>query len=587
MTALTTTLFDAVGEFAWKGAVLLLVCRAALWCIARGHAASRAHVLELGFAGLVLLPIVALLLPAWHVALPIDAPGTEPRTTESRPVTVERERAPSGSPPMIVSLTPRTATDAPTASPMPTPPSSGRVVEPATVLLGLWMLGALLLLGRLAHGRRRCFGWMRSARPAGALATRLTERLRRTYGIERDVLVIENDRSASPGTFGTFRPVIVLPSAATDWSEERLRAVLLHELAHVARWDAARQLVARIALALHWFNPLAWSALRLWSLERERACDDQVLARGVRASDYATHLVEIAASGTSLAEPSLAMTDRSFLETRVVALLEAERTDETIPWRTKMLRTMTFLALLLPLSALALAPQDAPLPDATPAVPASDAKSPQSIGLEELLELQRRGVTPQWLRGMRGVIEDPSVDVLVQLHDHGVTPELVAATLSESQDEVDADALIALFTSVTDSRPEDRAAAPAPESPGHEGFSREEQLELRARGITVEYHRRMIEALDQRPSVKELVTLRESGVDPEFARVLSETYRVSVDEIADAVSHGVGPKYVKRVGALLPTLELDDLVELSVHGVAPELVEAALGQDDEIQRGHR
>jgi len=602
---MTALIIDTLSTFAWKGALLLLVCQAAVG-ISRGPAASRAHVLELAFAGLALLPLGVLLLPEWRVAVPIEV-----ATGDSTPA-VHTEG--------MASDLPLNITPAALAPPSGTNPTSRRsavdsrpMIAPSTILLSLWAIGALLILGRLALGRRWSARLRRAASPADPVACRMAERLRDTFGITRPVRVIESGRATVPGTFGTRRPVIVLPAASRTWSEERLRAVLLHELAHVARLDAARQTLSRVALSLHWFNPLAWSAQRRWRLERERACDDQVLARGVRASDYATHLVEIAATGSPLAAMPLAMSERSLLETRVVALLEEAPPHTTVSRRMKMFRTMTFLAVLLPLSAVALSPQEAPTTEegtvdsetveeapSLIAVPvraehaaldllmaerfdprnttigigggaggAVGIRSDRSIGLEEILELQNRGVTPEWLREMRRVLDTPSVEVLVQLHDHGITPEFVTAALVARHGEIDLEQLIELSVTRVD-----------PERLGYEGFSNDELLELRRHGITPEFHRAMIQALGQRPSVEELMTLHSKGISPEVAGEYTNTYRVSVEEIANAVAHGVSVEYSRQMKRLLPALELDDLIELAQHGVRPELVEAAVGQDD-------
>jgi hypothetical protein len=98
--------------------------------------------------------------------------------------------------------------------------------------------------------------------------------------------------------------------------------VLLHELAHVRRWDYAIHVMIVVVCALYWFNPVVWLAARLSSLEQERACDDQALVGGVRSDVYATHLVEIA---RSLVDPSprgaFAMAHPSSLATRVKSIL--------------------------------------------------------------------------------------------------------------------------------------------------------------------------------------------------------------------------------------------------------------------------
>src|SRR5262249_32886908 len=119
--------------------------------------------------------------------------------------------------------------------------------------------------------------------------------------------------------------------AARDWSGEQLRSVLLHELAHVKRRDLMAQLLTQIACALHWFNPLVWFAAWRLGVERERACDDLVLARGVRPSAYAGHLLDVV-TGLAPARWSqscgLAMARKSSLEGRLMAVLHATQRDQ-------------------------------------------------------------------------------------------------------------------------------------------------------------------------------------------------------------------------------------------------------------------
>ncbi len=130
-----------------------------------------------------------------------------------------------------------------------------------------------------------------------------------------------------PVTWGLKRPVIVLPEGAEHWSPSLRRNVLLHELAHVERCDAAIFGLARLACALHWFNPLAWWALRRVVREAELAADDRVLAAGVRASSYAGDLVDFARRlRRPLPRAAAAMARRSSpLEDRVEAILDAAR----------------------------------------------------------------------------------------------------------------------------------------------------------------------------------------------------------------------------------------------------------------------
>src|SRR5262249_47519414 len=128
-----------------------------------------------------------------------------------------------------------------------------------------------------------------------------------------------------PVVVGVVRPKLVLP-AEPDWSDERVRAVLLHELAHVRRWDALGILVARLATSWFWFHPLAWTLARVVARECERACDDVVLSSGLRASDYADHLLAIARSAARERSPEmmLAFARLSSLEGRLLTVLRAD-----------------------------------------------------------------------------------------------------------------------------------------------------------------------------------------------------------------------------------------------------------------------
>ena len=95
-------------------------------------------------------------------------------------------------------------------------------------------------------------------------------------------------------TWGWRRPRVVIPACGLGWSDERVRTVLAHEVAHVVRHDWLLQSVAETLRALLWWNPLAWLACRALRDDSELACDDAVLQAGVGATAYADHLVQIA-----------------------------------------------------------------------------------------------------------------------------------------------------------------------------------------------------------------------------------------------------------------------------------------------------
>jgi TonB family protein len=158
-----------------------------------------------------------------------------------------------------------------------------------------------------------------------------------------------------PMTCGIFRPAVLMPAGASEWAPERLRVVLLHELAHIRRGDLATHLLARLALSLHWWNPLAWYAWRAFVKERERATDDLVLSAGERASDYAGHLLEIARAfqpEPATAAAALAMARRSELEGRLVAILDTRISRSPAGRRAAVVAALAAVALAAPFAAV-------------------------------------------------------------------------------------------------------------------------------------------------------------------------------------------------------------------------------------------
>src|SRR5262249_3404414 len=127
------------------------------------------------------------------------------------------------------------------------------------------------------------------------------------------------------------------------------------------RLDTLSQSLAQIALALYWFHPLAWFASLDMRAERERACDDQVLAAGTKASDYAHELLDIV---SSLRKPglaaALAMARRSQLEGRVLAVLNPGLKRGSVSRKTALIAAALVLIVAIPIAALRPAQQATP-----------------------------------------------------------------------------------------------------------------------------------------------------------------------------------------------------------------------------------
>ena len=153
-------------------------------------------------------------------------------------------------------------------------------------------------------------------------------------GIARPVTLMIHPDKTIPVVWGIIRWRLLLPAAARHWSGDQLRSVLLHELAHLKRRDTMARLLVQIACAVHWFNPLVWFAAWRLGVECERACDDLVLASGVRPSAYAGHLLEVVTglSPVCWTQPcGLAMARKSGLEGRLVAVLSENFNRRGVP----------------------------------------------------------------------------------------------------------------------------------------------------------------------------------------------------------------------------------------------------------------
>ena len=173
--------------------------------------------------------------------------------------------------------------------------------------------------------------------------------------ISRHVKLRISSEIGMPFTWGGFRPTIVLPEAARQWSPKQLNFVLVHELAHVSRYDYLTQMPAQVACAFFWFHPLVWLAAFEMRKERERACDDMVLNLEHRVTDYAELLLVLARglrrSGDAWLT-SVATTQISQLEVRMKALLDSQLGHRPLSGRRALLATAFAVALVLPVAAI-------------------------------------------------------------------------------------------------------------------------------------------------------------------------------------------------------------------------------------------
>ncbi|HWB08080.1 MAG TPA: M56 family metallopeptidase [Pirellulales bacterium] len=159
-------------------------------------------------------------------------------------------------------------------------PREPRATSLAMSLGGIWLSGAL---GLASFALIQNWCWRKRLGPFisfhGRSPDLLTSELANRVGLWRRPRVRISAAAAGPAVFGLLRPTIVLPAPLlTNRIESRLEMVLAHEMVHIRRGDLMVGTVQWITQIVWWFNPLIWLTCRQLTRERERCCDEDVLA---------------------------------------------------------------------------------------------------------------------------------------------------------------------------------------------------------------------------------------------------------------------------------------------------------------------
>ena len=303
-------LFRVTAIFAITSLVVLALRRAS--------AATRHTLWGVGFLAALILPIGLVTLPV--IKLPLLAPAPIDTVSAVEPPAVAVSMEASAPPLRTGSVSfPAAAMAAPTV--IPTDRST--TWEWRRLLQWLWVMGTLIAFLRLLLSNREVLRLKRLSRsdiPDDIKAE--VETLKRELPVETAFDVRLGPHDVPPMTCGLFRQMILLPAAAVQWTAERRRIVLAHELAHARRRDGLTQAFVEIVCALYWFHPAVWLAARRMRVDRERACDDVVLNLGVNPGNYVDHLLSIAREINSRFSPvAVSMAHPWQLEARLRAIL--------------------------------------------------------------------------------------------------------------------------------------------------------------------------------------------------------------------------------------------------------------------------
>jgi TonB family protein len=315
--------------------LLAIVCGAMPW-LRRRSAADRHLLWTATLAAAACLPVLALFAPAWQPAW-----ARQLMTVLPTPWAAGSPAVGGGDVDVVVRAIGLEATT--TADQLvPVIWAGGTVLSLLLLIAQLVVLAKLTASARPVTDRR----WL-------AIAAEVASALQ----LARPIRLLQSSGEIVPGTWGAWHPRVLLPASAARWSDDRLRAVLAHELAHVRRNDWTIHLLAEVVCAIYWFHPLFWIAKRGACRDSEQAADDLVLGLGMDGGEYAGHLLAIVRAARMPAQvwpAAVGMAGRSQIERRFAALLNADANRGAVTRRKTVAVAAAALLLTVPVATMSL-----------------------------------------------------------------------------------------------------------------------------------------------------------------------------------------------------------------------------------------
>lgn len=566
----------------------------------RTSSASRHLVWTIAVLGVLALPALSLTMP--RLQIPVRVSANAPAPTETAPTFSNEARPASITESTALGLSDLSAT----ADAAPTPIS--RNIAWPTIALAIYLAGVGLFALRLLVDRlmlRRII--RRSTEVADPDWISTMRACEERMGIDMPVRLLRSLDGTMPMTFGTLKPTIVVPAVADTWTADRRRAVLLHELAHIARRDCLTQMIAAVACALYWMHPGVWWMARRLRVERELACDDRVLRIGTQPRAYAEHLLELAYSLGGDRAPALvvSMARQGQLEGRMLAVLDAARNRATPALRTRAVAVLVAAVVVVPLAAAeTFVVTDSPISVerlvSTQPADTTPAAEPQSRERDRDRAIQFPGT---WeIRAGRGS-DDDGKTVYLQLKERpnsnrgfsidiaelqGLTMSAVRGSGGPVKFSLRREAGTIEFEGTIRSGVGGGTFTFTPSATfasdmakrGYERPTADDQYRLAMGNIGATYLDELQSQRYAKPSLDSLVRAGDHGVSLEYLQGMGRAgYKLGeLESLVRTRDHGVTPRYVTGLAdAGYKGLTAEELVRARDHGVDVEYVSAMHG----------
>jgi beta-lactamase regulating signal transducer with metallopeptidase domain len=484
------------------------------------------------------------------------------------------------------------------------------------LMVELWLLGVALFSLRSAGGVLLLEGKRRKLRTTVTdQLLAMCQTLQHQLGLNRTIRYRECSWLQAPAVIGWFRPIVLLPvTALTGLSEEQLRSVIAHELAHIQRFDPFVNVFQISVETLLFYHPAVWWLNKRIRAEREHCCDDVAVSVCGNPVEYARALTLMEEWRSA---PVLAMAaNRGPLSERIFRVLGVKSgsagtggiglTSGLLCLAAALVAGDALLGIAYPIAypgstvfarasfvgASTSSPQSSPEPASAPAhaakssTPRSQTVDPQpatggsyiddmraaglsDLTVDELIAMKIQGVTSEYVRGLREQGMHPGVNSVVAMRIQGVTPEYIhdLHSLSLNPDE---DQVVAMKIQGVDAN----YVRGIRDAGIHSNI--DQLIALKIQGATLDYVRGLHESGLQL-SADELVGMRVQGVMPEYVReIYSLGVKPTADEFISMRVQNVTADYIRALQSAGLKFDVDGVIAAKVQGVTPEFIERAI-----------
>ncbi len=451
-------------------------------------------------------------------------------------------------------------------------------------LVEAWLLGVALFSLRsvggfllLARGRRKQSG------SVSAQVLAISQMLQGKLGLGRTIRYYECKWLHAPAVIGWFRPIVLLPvTALTGLSEEQLRSVIAHELAHIRRYDAFVNVFQICVETVLFYHPAVWWLNKRIRTEREHCCDDVAVSLCGNAVEYAraltlmeewrmAPLLAMAANRGPLSERILRVLGIKSVGDRarriglagsilclIVALASgaallhfAYPSVHTEAASLAQVSLRHFLQTASAQSSPARATTSAPAPKPSPAHPQVGAEAAPSgsyidglkaaglrdFTVDQLIAMKIQGITPEYVRGLHEQGLQPNIETLIAMKIQGLTPEYIRDSHSLG------------FTPTAD-----------------------QFVAMKIQGITPDYVRGLKDAgVDS--TINQLIAMKIQDVTSEYVRGMHEQgLQPDADKLIAMRIQDVTPDYVRDIHALGLNPTVDQFISMKIQDVTADYI---------------